>query len=307
MNTLAPIVLFVYNRPWHTRETLEALSKNILADESKLYIYADGPKENATEEQLQKIKEVRILIREKKWCREVEIIEREKNMGVDSSIITGITDIVNRFEKIIVLEDDLITSVGFLKYMNEALTLYEQDNEVMVVSGYNFPTRNNLPETFFLYGGTNPWGWGTWKRSWINFIPDSKYLYNNITRLSAQRVRQFNFNNSFDYLGMLRHSIDSENKPYDIRWYASVFLNEGFGLWPAKSLVQNIGHDNSGIHCNATNIYYHNDLAEFVNVKRQEVKHNEIAYKQVVRFYKKGNSYSFVRRILLKIKRLNFV
>ena len=94
---LAPIVLFVYNRPWHTRQTLEALSKNSLADQSILYIYADGAKENATDAQLNEIKEVRCLIREKKWCKQVEIIEREKNIGVENVMITGITEIINKY------------------------------------------------------------------------------------------------------------------------------------------------------------------------------------------------------------------
>src|ERR1041384_4596519 len=119
MPELAPIVLFVYDRPWHTRLCLERLSQNELADKSTLFIYADGAKFGATEEQLQKIKEVRQIIKEKKWCGTVEITERQENMGLVKSVVSAVTEIVNRFGKIIVLEDDLKLSVGFLKYMNE--------------------------------------------------------------------------------------------------------------------------------------------------------------------------------------------
>ena len=180
MTNLSPIVLFVYNRPWHTRQTLETLSKNILADQSKLYIYADGPKENATDEQLRKINDVRKLIREKNWCREVEIIEREKNIGIENSTITGVTEIVNKFGKIIVVEDDIVTSVGFLKYMNEALDLYEKYEKVMYISGYMFPVKAKLPETFFL-PITSYWGWGTWARAWKEFHSSGQQLKETIS------------------------------------------------------------------------------------------------------------------------------
>ena len=147
---LAPIVLFVYNRPWHTEQTLNALMQNELADQSVLYIYADGPKENATEEQLKKIEEVRHVIRTKKWCKEVHIIESEKNKGLADSIINGVTEIVNKYGKVIVLEDDIVTSKGFLKYMNEALELYKEEDKVYHISGYMFPVKGNCLKPFFI-------------------------------------------------------------------------------------------------------------------------------------------------------------
>jgi len=301
---LAPIVLFVYNRPWHTRQTLEALSKNSLADQSILYIYEDEAKENATDAQLNEIKEVRCLIREKKWCKQVEIIEREKNIGVENVMITGITEIINKYEKIIVLEDDIVTSSYFLEYMNRSLNLYENINEVMVISGYNFPKLNNLPDTFFLYGGTNPWGWGTWKSAWKYFNSDSRSLYESIIDLPLDKIKQFNFDNNVDYIGMLKSSINN-NWPYDIRWYASVFLKEGYGLWPGKSLVQNIGHDNSGVHCKSSNIFYHKDLVAKLNIIKQEVKHNEKAYQKITKWYKKNNHPTIFDRIIFKLKTFN--
>src|SRR5687767_6286773 len=106
-NSLAPIVLFVYNRPWHTLKTLEALSKNFLADQSKLYVYADGEKDDASDSSKHRIKEVRQLIREKKWCAEVEIIEHQRNLGLADSVTKGVTEILDKHGRIIVLEDDI--------------------------------------------------------------------------------------------------------------------------------------------------------------------------------------------------------
>src|SRR5476651_1758025 len=118
---LAPIVLFVYNRPWHVEQTLNALAANELAAESELYIYADGPKDNADAITLENIQKTREIIRKKKWCNEVYIIERSKNLGLQASIIEGVTTVVNNYGKVIVLEDDIITSPYFLQYMNDAL------------------------------------------------------------------------------------------------------------------------------------------------------------------------------------------
>jgi len=157
---LAPVALFVYNRTDHVQRTLKSLMVNELADRSDLYIFSDGPRENASEKQIQKIKEVRNLIREKKWCGKVEIIERKENLGLAVSIISGVTEVVNTYGKIIVLEDDLILSPGFLNYMNDGLSLYESDNRVFHIAGHIFETNHELPDTFF-YNETSCWGWGT--------------------------------------------------------------------------------------------------------------------------------------------------
>lgn len=148
---MAPVVLFVYNRPMHTEQTLEALHQNELADESILYIYADGPKGNLTKDAIEKIIRTRRVIRKKKWCKEVHIIESTHNKGLADSIISGVTDTVNRYGKAIVLEDDVVTSKGFLRYMNDALVMYEHDAGAMHISGFIPYTRGAaaLPETFF--------------------------------------------------------------------------------------------------------------------------------------------------------------
>ena len=151
MNNLAPIVLFTYNRLDHTKQTVEALRANLYAKESVLYIYSDAPKTEAAGEAVQAVRDYLHTI--DGFC-EVYIILREENWGLARNIMDGVTEIVNQYGKIIVLEDDIVTSKYFLKYMNDALTLYKDFPQVMSVSGYMYPIeKENLPETFFMHAG----------------------------------------------------------------------------------------------------------------------------------------------------------
>ncbi|MCS6968878.1 MAG: glycosyltransferase [Cytophagales bacterium] len=284
--SLAPIVLFVYKRPWHTQQTLEALAANELADQSILYIFADGPQTDATEEQKEKIRQVRELIRSRKWCKEVHIVERQRNWGLADNIIDGVTQIVNRYGRIIVLEDDLVTSPGFLRYMNEALELYANEPRVMHISGYMFPVEGKLPDTFF-YNANSCWGWATWARAWKYFINDPLYLYRQVTK-SKNSIRRFNIENSCPFTSQLEANIIGTLKTWCVRWYASFFIAGGYALYPRCSLVNNIGHDSSGEHCNAEgqNVYYCKELALHIPVQKQPVKENLLVRQLMQDFYK---------------------
>ena len=284
-NNLAPIVLFVYNRPLHTRKVLEALSKNVYADKSKLFIYADGPKPKATEEQLLNMQKVRALIREKKWCSEVFIIERDKNMGLSGSIVAGVTDIVNEFGKIIVIEDDVITSTGFLKFMNEALTLYENEEQVMHISGYMLPVKAKLQELFFVTLASS-WGWGTWSRAWKYFNDDAKKLLDDIS--ASHRIDEFTFNNSIPFDGMLHQKASGMNESWNTCWHTSIFLRNGFCLHPGNSMVRNIGHDGTGVHCKKvwwSDIYTRQAITDNVHVSRIKLTESDEARKAVNTFF----------------------
>ncbi|MCX6762593.1 MAG: glycosyltransferase [Candidatus Moranbacteria bacterium] len=244
---LAPIVLFVYNRPWHTRKTLESLEKNDLAKESELFIFSDGPKEGATREQLEKISETRKVIKEKKWCGKVNILEREKNMGLANSVIGGVTEIIGKFGKIIVLEDDFLLSKNFLKYMNNALERFEKEEKIMQISGYTFPA--DIPEkvdAFFL-PFTTSWGWGTWKRVWDIFDESAEGA--KILDENKELRYKFDLEGSYPYYKMLKAQQNKKVDSWAIRFYLSVFLKNGLTLYPRKTLVNNIGFDGSGVHC----------------------------------------------------------
>lgn len=288
-NTLAPIVLFVYNRPWHTQQTLEALSKNELSSESVLYIFADGPKENAMPETLQKIKETREIIKSKKWCKEVIISEKEKNVGLADSIISGVTEVVNKYGKVIVLEDDIVTSKGFLKYMNEALEIYSNESQVMEISGFMFPINSaGLPNTFF-YNANSCWGWATWKRAWEYFENDSEKLYLKLIEKQTDWTA-FNALQGNAFREQLLLNIDNKIKTWAVHWHAVIYLCNGLVLHPKKSLTKNMGFDGSGVNCNTSSVYANMKLAKVISVKKIKVHfEHKRALKRLKKYFQNNN------------------
>jgi len=254
----APIALFVYNRPWHTRQTVESLQNNELASESDLIIFSDAPKIEGNNDKIQKniekVKEVREYIRTIGGFKSVKVIEKDKNFGLANSIISGVTEVVNQYGKIIVLEDDMITSPYFLRFMNEALDLYEKEEKVISIHGYVYPIPD-LPETFFLKGA-DCWGWATWKRGWDLFEPDGEKLLRKLRE--KKLLKRFDFDGAYPYTKMLKDQIKGKNDSWAIRWYASALIQDKFTLYPGKSLVKNIGLDSSGIH---------NDNTDYFDVK----------------------------------------
>lgn len=282
---LAPIALFVYNRPDHTLRTLEALSNNKLSDRSHLIIYCDGPKNSAGQDEANSVNAVRKLVSKFHWPGTKEIYEEPFNKGLSNSVIDGITATVTKYGKVIVIEDDIVTSPGFITYMNDALKLYEQDKQVMSVTGYCFPC-GHKKDTFLIKAGTSTWAWGTWYDSWKLFNSNAQELLDNINSKSLSY--QFNFKNSYDYHGMLQKQVNGHIDSWGIRWYASVLLNEGYGLWPGQSLANNIGHDNSGSHCTTENRYWHDKLSEGLKVEPiSNINNDKSEYLRIVKFYRR--------------------
>lgn len=250
MKQLAPIAFFAYNRPGHTRQALESLSKNHLADQSSLFIFVDGPKPGASEATIAAIEEVRKVVAEKKWCKEVTIAASETNKGMFKANIEGITGIVNQFGKIIALEDDGILSPGFLTYMNDALDFYENTPRVMHVSAFTRPDLQPAvdkveAETYFFYH-TTTWGWGTWKRAWDKYSTDALAVRKAIT--AKGNIKKLNMDGTFEFYWGLK-AVAKKQFSWNTIWHSVVFLNDGLCLYPKRSLVDNIGHDGSGTNC----------------------------------------------------------
>ncbi len=249
---LAPIVLFCYNRPRHTEKTLIALSNNFLADQSQLIVFCDGPKQDATEEQRSKILQVREVVKGRKWCKDVIVCESIENKGLANSVIEGVTQTINKYGKVIVLEDDLLTAKGFLKYMNEALDKYADYDNVMQISGHQFPLWNwkRKKESFFL-PVTTSWGWGTWKRAWDKF--DHEAIGFNELESNSELKYKFNLNGSYPYSDILKMQMNNSMKEskidsWAIKWWWSVFRSNGIILFPDKTLINNVGYGIDATH-----------------------------------------------------------
>jgi hypothetical protein len=279
MNT-SPIALFVYNRPEHTRKTVEALQRNNLAKESELFIFSDSPKDDKSKE---KVEKVRDYLKTVTGFKKVTVIERSENLGLAKSIISGVTQIVNKYGEIIVLEDDLVTSPYFLEYMNGALDLYEKENRVISIHGYTLPVKKPLPETFFIKGA-DCWGWATWKRGWDLFEPDGKKLLAKLEKRNL--IKEFDFDGTYNYSGMLKRQIAGLTNSWAIRWYASAFLAHKLTLYPGESLVQNIGQDASGTHMGKGGLYNTLLSNKKTNIGEVEITENKEARRVFIQYFK---------------------
>ncbi len=284
-----PVALFVYNRPRHTQQTVEALQKNELAEDSDLFIFSDAPKHP---EAIAAVQEVREYIKNVGGFKSVSIVERDKNLGLANSIIDGVTRLCNEYGRAIVLEDDMVTSPYFLRYMNDALDLYEHEESVISIHGYIYPVADKLPETFFLRGA-DCWGWATWQRGWELFEQDGRRLLKELCR--QKLTDRFDFDNSYPYIKMLRAQIAGKNNSWAIRWYASAFLKNKLTLYPGSSLVLNIGMDDSGTHCSSA-VEYEVDLARAsIHVGPVAVEENSVARQAFTNFYRKSRTNLFTK------------
>lgn len=290
---LSPIVLFVYNRPWHTQQTIEALQKNELADESELFIYSDAAKSDNAK---QAVSEVRKYIKSIDGFKKITIIERENNWGLADSIIDGVTTVINQYGKIIVLEDDIITSPYFLHYMNGALDYYQNEDRVMHISGWNYPINTqDLPETIFLRS-TSCWGWATWQRAWQFFEKNPQKLFVTFTKTDRY---QFDYDGSADMWSQVTGNLDGKLNTWAIFWYATVFKKGGLSLHPTNSLVENIGHDGSGVHCGLSDIYHNTLFNRKISHFSNEITENNIAIDRIKNFLLR-NKKGFFERVVNK-------
>ena len=298
MNKLAPIVIFTYNRPDKLKVLISSLQNNSLASQSDLYIYSDGPKPDS----ISKVNLVREYIHTIEGFKSINIIESSTNKGLATSIIQGVTDIVNTYGRIIVLEDDLIVNNQFLSYMNYALTKYENMENVYSVSGYSFLSKGcypDFPEYYFLPIICS-WGWATWKNKWSVFDPNAI----GYKQLKTNSVLREEFNYKYFYSDMLIWQMEQKKIPgrikillhkkykqdsWAIRWYWSVFTHHGLTLYPKETLIENDGFDGSGTHCgiskggskinfNITNPYTSMPDSVYLNQEvckavKEEIKH----------------------------------
>lgn len=301
VNDLAPIVLFVYNRPKHTKKTLDALAANDLAAQSELYIYLDGVRSDAKKNELGRIQEVESIIRAEKRFKDIVITSSPYNKGLAGSIISGVTEVISKYDKIIVLEDDLITSKYFLKYMNNALNLYHVENDVACISGYIYPVSQKLPETFFIKGA-DCWGWGTWKRAWDLFEPSGTILLNQLKQ--NKQFFDFNFFDSYPYTKMLEDQISGKNNSWAIRWYASAYLHQKLTLYPAIPFVRNIGFDGSGTHSGKLNFWHSSCLNEKSSLKKINIHENTNAKKIIAAYFDKIQKRSLASYIKLSVRKI---
>lgn len=251
-----PILLITYNRPDHTRRTLEALQQNIGASESDLYVYVDGPKDGATQEQIERIEEVKRIALSRQWCKRVMLRTSEKNRGCRDAVIYAITDMLQSCEALIILEDDIITSPAFLTYMNNALVYYKDRKTVFSISGHShspqkFQIPTDYPYDVFVSPRLFNWGWGTWADRWA--MADWSMDYYPVIKNNVFMQQAFNRTGD-DMMLMLTDEYEGRSSAWDIQFTFMHFANHAVSIVPCISYTYNIGMDGSGTHCNAVRI-----------------------------------------------------
>lgn len=247
----SPIALFVYNRPDHTRRTLETLRRNEGASESILHIFADGAKPGTSEEGLRRIAETRQIVSHVEGFKAVHLHLSDKNKGLAQSVIDGITAVVREAGRVIVLEDDIETIPQFLTFMNEALDVYAFRKDIWSIGGMNVDIR--LPESYtakhdlYLVHRTCSWGWATWADRWRDIDWEVKDFRQFIA--NPQAVKRFDRGGE-GMSGMLQAQMDGRINSWAIRWDYHIYKHNGYCIRPVKSLTRNIGMDGSGTHYN---------------------------------------------------------
>ena len=292
----APILLFTYNRPTHTRRLMESLQANAEAAESPLVVYSDAAREVDDEAS---VAEVRRYLHTLDGFASVTLIERPENWGLARNVIDGVTTQVNRYGRVIVLEDDLVVAPYFLRFMNEALEMYADEPRVGHIQACDFTQDPSLPPTF-LIKWTGSWGWGTWDRAWRHFNPDRTAL---LRRLKEEKLtRTFDFGGTYRFTRMLRRQVQGKNNSWAIRWNASLFLDDILSLNVGRSLVQNTGFDGSGTHCGGGELYDSRLWTRPLPLVRIEpIEESREARRCFARYYHRTNC--FWAKALRRIKR----
>lgn len=299
--THAPILLFTYNRPEHTRKVLEALRGNPEAAESELVIFSDGPR---TPEAMPAVQAVRDLCREVAGFAQVTLVERPLNLGLAKSILTGVSEVIKTSDRVIVLEDDILVSSHFLAYMNGALARYEHEERVMQVSGHLFDVPWNAPGDAAFLPMTDCLGWATWRRVWENFDPNNMSKFRNL-RKDVFLQKNFDLEDSYPYFHMLNRQHQGKTNSWAILFYLHVFMNNGLVLFPRKSLVHNIGFDGSGTNGVPLGTNTEIDPVFTVRAFPSCTRVNRLVFSEIVKFHKSKNN-SIKYNLYKKFKKFEY-
>jgi Glycosyl transferase family 2 len=254
MRLLAPVVIFVYARPEHTKRTIEALAQNYLAKETEVFIYSDAAKGEKTVDKVRMVREYIDSLPQKNLFKSIKIIKSQSNKGLANSVISGVSEIIDKYGRVIVLEDDLVSSRDFLQYMNDALNFYGKDHDIWSISGYTFNIdipKDYKSDVYLSYRGCS-WGWATWKDRWEKVdwdVSDYNHFKND------KRARKMFNRGGRDMANMLDLQMEGKIDSWAIRWCYTQYKLGMLTVYPVVSRIKNIGLDGSGTHSGITSKY----------------------------------------------------
>jgi Glycosyl transferase family 2 len=281
-----PVVVFAHRRLDHLRRCVDSLRANAEAADTDVTFFCDAARDIKDQAGVTAVRDYAQTVDD---FRSVRCVLRDANLGLAGSVIDGVTQSLAQHESVIVLEDDLVVSPYFLRYMNEALQLYADEPRVASVHGYVHPVDEALPETFFLRGA-DCWGWATWRRAWSAFEPDGRKLLIDLKR--RRLTREFDFGHRYPFTGMLEDQIAARNSSWAILWHASCYLRDWLTLYPGRSLVQNIGNDGSGTHGECSELFSRAATSAPIDVHPIALEQNADAYAAFSRFHARNRGWT---------------
>lgn len=241
--TLAPIVLFVYNRPEHTRKVVEALLICPEAKDSDLIVFSDAPRGL---KDIDNVRQVRDFLDKISGFKSVKIIERKTNFGLALNIISGVSQVFDNHESIIVLEDDIVVEKCFLNFVNKALDTYKNNKRLFSVNTYIpfncVPKGNDLLFSDIF----SCWGWATWKDRWQLYEKNPERAFNDLRDFNLRK--KINLENHVNICWQIDANYRGEKDTWACFMNYTCAKNNMLNVYPPRSVITNIGQDGSGEH-----------------------------------------------------------
>lgn len=293
---VCPVAIFAYKRPKHLQQAVSSLLVNPEAADTDVFIFCDAPKESKDQAA---VSSVRAYAKTVTGFKKVTVVERETNFGLSRSITAGVGQLCRCYGRVAVVEDDVLVSEYFLSWVNAALDKYENDDRVLSVGCYVFPTQMLLPENFFLQI-PDCWGWAVWERSWHLYRSDGASLLRELMLRCLEN--RFDFEGSYPYTKMLRAQIHGENDSWAVRWYATLLLANGLTVYPGQSMTRNIGFDGSGRHCAVDDKYEVQLSDRRIAMLNIPVIESEIGRQAWREFFMKSRPQSAIELLMNRLK-----
>jgi len=300
---ISPIIIFTYRRK--IDKLIESLQKNKLASKSNLYIFSDGYKNEIDKND---VLEVRDSLKRITGFETINIQESKINNGLANSVINGVTEIINQYDHVIVLEDDLIVANNFLDYMNEALEFYNTNDNIWSISGYtpDLKCLKSYDKDIFLSPRASSWGWATWKDRWDKIDWDIQD-WNSFKR-NRNAIKDFNRGGN-DMYKMLETQMLGKIDSWAIRWCYNQFKYNTYTIYPTQSKLINNGFDEKGTHnsdgMDRWKVQSSNKIIKFENIELDNdiincfaEKYNLQLKTRIGYLLKQYGGYQFAKKIL---------
>lgn len=298
-NDCAPVAFFTYIRFKKLKRVIEKLKKNDLSKKTDIFFFSDAAKNT---NDIKKVNRVREYLKNIKGFKKKRIIIRSKNLGNGTNIIKGINEVFKKYDKIIVLEDDLDIGENFLTFMNNCLFKYSKNKKIWHVGGWTYNINIKNQYDIFFSRIMNCWGWATWKNRWKFFEKNPKKLIKYFDN-NFEKINKFNLNGKINYFSQIVRNKNKNINTWAVFWYAQIFINNGLCISPNVSLVNNNGFDIDSTHSHPEhffNIIYKTKISKKKNFKLpDEINENFDYYKLLENFFiSKNNFINKVKKLL---------